>query len=230
MENGIPRRNYVFSDPYLHQLCNEKIVIAGRDFQKLFFQSSAPLSLTALSARNTAFKDLPSEYELTCKMEEVGETKTYLAAQLRTGIRNILHRLSYQPNALPASVQKLEKPCLEQLTDTDLLSYGKSLAQTLSPALPDIRDTGLTPAMMGTLLQICCEFDLAIDKFRKTVSDCDVINAQRIKIGNQIYEELLTLCNKGKQTWAGINEARYKDYVIPETPHNSQERVKPSQQ
>ncbi|QHT69768.1 hypothetical protein GXP67_25540 [Rhodocytophaga rosea] len=230
MENGILRRNYLFSDPYLHQLCNEKIVIAGRDFHKLFFQNAAPVSLTALSARNIAFKDLPSEYELTCKLEEASETKSYLAAQLRTGIRNILHRLSFQPDAVPASVQKLEKPCLEQLTDIDLLSYGKSLVQTLSPSLSDIRDTGLTPAMMSTLLQICYEFDLAIDKLRKTVCDCDLINAQRIKIGNQIYEELLSLCNKGKQTWAGINEAKYNDYVILGSPHNSQESVKPSQQ
>jgi hypothetical protein len=230
MENSIHRRNYLFSDPYLHQLCNEKLVIAGRDFYKLFFQGTAPPSLTALSARNTAFKDLPSEYELTCKINEASETRSYLAAQLRTGIRNILHRLDTQADSLPTSLQKLEKTCLEQLTDSDLVSYGKSLVQTLSPGLPDIRDTGLTPAMMDTLLEICYEFDLAIDKLRKTVCDCDLINAQRIKIGNQIYEELLSLCNTGKQAWAGINEARYNDYIIQQPPHNSQESVRLSQQ
>jgi hypothetical protein len=229
MENGIPRRNYLFSDPYLYQLCNEKIVIAGRDYHKLFSEGRAPSSLPALSARNTAFKDLPSEYELTCKVEEVSNTKSYLAAQLRTGIRNILHRLDIQPDAVPVSVQILEKPCLEQLTDTDLLSYGKSLVQTLSLHLADMRETGITPAMMSTLLQICNEFDLAIDKLRKTVCDCELINAQRIKIGNQIYEELLSLCNKGKQAWAGINEARYNDYIMPEVPHNSPESVRLSQ-
>lgn len=230
MENSIHQRNYLFSDPYLHQLCNEKIVIAGRDFHKLFPEGNSSSSLPGLSARNTAFKDLPSEYELLCKIEEATDTKSYLAAQLRTGIRNILHRLDSQPESIPVSVQKLEKPCLEQLRDFDLLSYGKSLVQTLSLNLPALRECGLTPAMISTLLQICNEFDLATDKLRKAVCDCDLINAQRIKIGNQIYEELLSLCNKGKQTWAGVNEARYNDYIIPVAPQNRQENVRLPQQ
>lgn len=217
MENIERRRNYLFTDPYLYQLCNEKIVIIGRDFHKIISHGITPAILSELSSRNTAFKDLPSEYELSFRVEEATAAKSYLAAQIRTAIRTIYHRLNSQNVALPAAIQTLEKPCLEQLPDADLLSFARVLTQTILPLLPQLHETGLTPAMLTTLTAICQDFNFSIEKLRKTVSDCEIINAERVKIGNQIYEELMALCSKGKQLWDGINDARYNDYVIHNT-------------
>jgi hypothetical protein len=224
MENVFKQKLYLFSDPRLQQLCEEKISLAGRDAQKLATQGITIAEILNLNARNTRFKDLPSDYELTGKIDEASEITATLAAQVRSAIRTILFRIDIQAEYTPIQFKDYKNKSLEPLTGYELLTFGKQLAVLSLQHLPELSSTSLTPAMVSTLSTICQEFDFALDKLRKANTDRDIISKERIKIGNELYEDLLNLCEKGKQAWATLSESKYNDYIIYNTPTSRPEK------
>jgi hypothetical protein len=52
---------------------------------------------------------------------------------------------------------------------------------------------------------------------------------RRVEKGNKLYEELITLCNIGKDIWAEKDPVRYENYCIYES-NNEQKKARKAKQ
>ena len=49
---------------------------------------------------------------------------------------------------------------------------------------------------------------------------------RRTELGNKLYDELVTLCNIGKDIWAEKDKAKYENYTIYES--NNDQKISPA--
>lgn len=220
MKQELLQRTYEFSDPYLQEICDEKITAAGRDATEMVKHGITTDRLRLLSASNLAFKELPSEYELEVKLEKTVEQKQAAAIQLRNVIRTLSVRAQAWFEQPYAEQTLFAVGDLYQLTDAELLLRGRKIIDLLEKFLEPLYAKGLTQAMVDTLNELCNEFIAVQEKVRDLARNREMINHNRISRGNDIYATLLVICDKGKQIWAGHNEAKHNDYVIHQPPLN----------
>ena len=91
----------------------------------------------------------------------------------------------------------------------ELLEFQQQLAH--------LADTGLKQINIDLLRQRVANFELAIHIQQDKISDRDISVEQRVEIGNEMYNELVLLCNIGKDVWAEKNHAKYENYTIYES-------------
>jgi len=60
----------------------------------------------------------------------------------------------------------------------------------------------------------CRNFENALNIQQDKVADRDIAVERRIDQGNLIYEELVVLCNIGKDIWVETDLAKYENYTI----------------
>ena len=60
-------------------------------------------------------------------------------------------------------------------------------------------------------------FENSIHIQKDKVSDRDIMVERRTELGNNLYEELIVLCNIGKDIWIDKDNVKYEQYVIYES-------------
>ena len=68
--------------------------------------------------------------------------------------------------------------------------------------------------------------ETALNIQQDKVADRDIAVERRTEQGNKLYEELITLCNIGKDIWAETDPVKYENYCIYES-NNDQKKAKP---
>ncbi|MBL4648412.1 MAG: hypothetical protein JKY03_01680, partial [Aureispira sp.] len=71
-------------------------------------------------------------------------------------------------------------------------------------------------------------FENAIHIQQDKVSDRDIFVEKRIELGNELYRELVLVCNIGKDIWAETNKVKYENYTIYES-NNDQKKARKEQ-
>jgi hypothetical protein len=97
-------------------------------------------------------------------------------------------------------------------------AVGSPTAGSCKLPLPQLRTTELTQDFLDTLEKNILTFDDAIDAQIASIRNRDIAVEERVGEGNVLYAELVKLCNTGKDIFYSINEAKYNDYVIYNTP------------
>jgi len=107
---------------------------------------------------------------------------------------------------------------ISKLNDNQLVHYARNAAKTAVSHLAELASEGLTQQMITDITTFNEEFDKAIDKQIEAIRNRENITFERVVAGNALYRELVKVCNTGKSIWYGINEAKYNDYIIYDTP------------
>jgi hypothetical protein len=83
--------------------------------------------------------------------------------------------------------------------------------------LPFLEEVGLTQPVLDKVLEATLAFENAVHLQRDKVSDRDIMVERRTEMGNQLYKELIVLCNIGKDIWLDKDSVKYEQYVIYES-------------
>ena len=67
------------------------------------------------------------------------------------------------------------------------------------------------------MTEACRNFENSLNLQKDKVSDSDIAVEHRVDQGNKIYEELVILCNIGKDIWAESDTSKYENYTIYES-------------
>ena len=68
-------------------------------------------------------------------------------------------------------------------------------------------------------------FENALNIQQDRVADRDIAVERRVDMGNLIYQEMVTLCDIGKDIWAETDLAKYENYAIYES-NNDQKKIR----
>ncbi len=229
MKKQAVHREYNFPDADLYLQFVERINYARRDLTAFQSYGYDLHRLKALRDRCEAFSNLPQDDELVGQQMLMTDKKKEAAEKLKTAIRKIMTRVATKYNNRSGRYRKFGTAKMGDMTDAQLLFCGRRVARVARQQIDFLAETGLREIHLSQLQDACRIFENCLHLQQDKISDRDIAVEKRIEFGNKLYEELVMLCNIGKDIWAETNHVKYENYVIYES-NNEQKKARKNQQ
>jgi hypothetical protein len=218
-------REYNFPDADLYSQCLERIQYIKRDHKEFDTYSYNSEKVAAFEAIVKRFGDLPDDDELIGEQMIATQKKNEAAELLKTTIRSVMTRVATKIDQKSGRYRKFGTHKMNDMSDPNLLLCGLRVARVAEQLLPFLDEAGLKQEHIDRVRQATKAFENAIHIQQDKVADRDIAVEKRVEIGNELYRELVLVCNIGKDVWAEKNKAKYENYTIYES-NNDQKKAK----
>ena len=164
------------------------------------------------------FESIPLDMELKGNQGVATERKNILADEIKDFLGKINVRIKTSFGSKSALYRKFVTSDLSRLNDNSLLVKARYMAKTCSTYLDLFKEKGLTVGLIDQLNSMADEFEAAIYDQYNAIADREIGTHERVDQATLIYTEMVKICDIGKEIWQGVNEAKYNDYVLYDTP------------
>ena len=217
MKKQAAHRQYNFPDADLYVQCLERIKYAHRD-SKHFQQYGYDLGrLKGFQNLCEKFRALPDDDELVGDQMITTEKKYQSAEKLKTAIRSLMTRVAMKYSNRSGRYRKFGTAKLGDMTDAQLVFCGRRVARVARQQLDFLDEVGVNENVIKRITDACKNFENALNIQQDKVADRDIAVERRIEQGNKLYQELVVLCNIGKDIWAETDPVKYENYTIYES-------------
>lgn len=216
-------RQYNFPDADLYLQCLERIKYAQRDIQQLQQYGYDLNKLKGFHSLCEKFSALPDDDELVGDQMITTDKKYAAAEKLKGAIRSLMTRVAIKYNNRSGRYRKFGTAKMGDMTDAQLIFCGRRVVRVARQQIDFLADVGVNENVIKRVTDACREFEQATNIQQDKVADRDIAVEKRIEMGNKLYEELVTLCNIGKDVWAETDPVKYENYCIYES-NNDQKK------
>lgn len=210
-------RQYNFPDADLYLQCLERIRYAQRDLEILKTYSYDADRLKKFLNLTEKFKNLPDDDELVGDQMVVTDKKYQAAEQLKASIRSLMTRVEIKYSNRSGRYRKFGTSKLGDMTDAQLLFCGRRVVRVARNQIDFLADVGVNENIIRKVQDAAQDFENAMNIQQDKVADRDISVENRIELGNKLYQELIVLCNIGKDVWDNKDALKYENYVIYES-------------
>jgi hypothetical protein len=218
-------RMYNFSDAELYLRCTEVLRSANREYELFAQYGYSVPRMKAFLAQCEAFHQQPDDNELVGDQMIVTEKKNQAAENLKTAIRSVMTRVAMKHHDRTGRYRKFGTAKLGDMTDPQLLFCGRRVVRVARQQLDFFAEVGLNENTILRVSEACTNFENALNIQQDKVHDRDIAVEKRIETGNKLYEELITLCGLGKDSWVERDRSRYDFYCLYES-NNEQKKTR----
>ena len=211
------------SDASLIQLCDRINNAAKRDATQMDTFGINESFLSDFYSGRNLFANMQTDEELSGYMMIATQSKNQKANDLRILIRQHRVRVTNLYGEGSAQDKMLGIETLSRLSDEDLARTGKRVHRVLSGFVAELAGQGVTQAMLTDFLNLVNAFDTSIDGQDSAVRNRDIAVDERVKAGNELYQNCIKIANAGKAIFESTGLSQYKDYVITESSTRSQQ-------
>jgi len=217
------KHNYPDADLFLQ--CMEHIRYAHRDIE-MFEQYGYDLErLKKFKALCDRFKESPDDDELLGDQMILTEKKIKAADALKSAIRSLMTRVALKYNNRTGRYRKFGASKLGDLSDAQLTFCARRVIRVARQQIDFLEEVGVNEKILGKISEATREFENAVNLQHDRVADRDIGVERRVEFGNEIYDELVVLCNIGKDIWDNKDKARYENYCLYES-NNEQKKAR----
>ena len=207
-------RGYTLADADLAQLADDVVHLVQRDSTEFATRGVNAARLTAFKAKRDDFKLADTDQFMESLKMVKTETKNNLRDQLEVQLRTLITMAENTWERGSAHFKSLGDLAVSQMTDQDLVRNANNIIRVCTAYLTALAPEGMTSPMLVTAEIIRISFDDSIDEQVRAIQLRDIRTEERINLGNALYDEVVKICNSGKNIWENVNEAKYNDYVI----------------
>ena len=225
MKKQASNRKHNYPDADLHQQVLEHLRYAHRDleyFEQYNFGIERMKKLKALSDR---FRDLPDDDELVGEQMILSEKKYKSSNDLQASIRSLMTRVALKFNNRTGRYRKYGATKLGDLTDAQLIFCARRVVRVARQQIDFLEEVGVNENVLGRISEASQSFENAVNLQQDKVVDRDIGVEKRVDLGNEIYDELVVLCNIGKDIWDNKDQALYDNYCLYES-NNDQKNAR----
>ena len=224
MKKQSTNRQYNFPDADLYLQCIERIKYATRDIAQFKTYQYDENKLQKLFSRCEKFKNLPDDNELVGDQMIVTDKKYQAAEQLKAAIRSLMTRVELKYSNRTGRYRKFGTSKLGDMTDAQLLFCGRRVVRVARQQIDFLSDVGVNEHILRRIQDASQEFENAINIQQDKAADRDIAVEVRVEEGNKLYQELIVLCNIGKDIWDNKDPVKYENYVLYES-NNDQKKI-----
>ena len=224
MKKQSAHRQYNFPDADLYLQCMERIKYAHRDIG-LFTQYGYDIErLKGFHAMCDKFRALPDDDELLGDQMITTEKKYKASESLKTAIRSMMTRVAIKYSNRSGRYRKFGTAKMGDMTDAQLIFCGRRVVRVARQQIDFLAEVGVNENIIKRVTDATRDFEKAVNIQQDKVADRDISVERRIEQGNKLYEELITLCNIGKDIWVERDPVKYENYCIYES-NNEQKKA-----
>lgn len=217
MKKQAGHRKYNFPDADLYLQCMERIRYAARD-KKEFAQYGYDMDrLKGFQNLCQKFQGLPDDDELLGDQMITTEKKYKASENLKGAIRSLMTRVAMKYSNRSGRYRKFGTAKLGDMTDAQLLFCGRRVIRVARQQMDFLADQGVNENVLSRIANACKDFESALNIQQDKVADRDISVELRVEQGNRLYDELIVLCNIGKDIWAENDPVKYENYCIYES-------------
>jgi hypothetical protein len=217
MKKQTSHRKYNFPDADLYLQSMERIKYASRDREQFQTYGYSIDRLKKFKAMCDKFRGLPDDDELVGDQMVVTDKKYKAAEKLKTAIRSLMTRVAMKFNNRTGRYRKFGTAKMGDMTDAQLLFCGRRVARVARQQIDFLAEVGVNENAIQRVTDACRNFENALNIQQDKVADRDISVERRIDQGNALYDELVVLCNIGKDIWVETDLAKYENYTIYES-------------
>ncbi|MEO6036833.1 MAG: hypothetical protein ABIQ93_00380 [Saprospiraceae bacterium] len=210
-------RMYNVSDAELYVQCNDALRAAFRDIE-FFNQYGFGIDrLKGFQSLCEQFNALPDDDEMVGDQMICTEKKLQAAEKLRTAIRSVMTRVAMKYHDRTGRYRKFGTAKLGDMSDPQLLFCGRRVARVARQQIDFLADVGMNEQNIQRVVDAAAEFENAMNIQQDKLHDRDISVERRMDQGNKIYQELVILCDIGKDIWAERDRVKYDFYCLYES-------------
>lgn len=225
MKKQSTNRKYNFPDADLYVQCLERIRYALRDIVQIEQYGYDKKRLKAFQSMCEKFRSLPDDDEVLGDQMLMTEKKNTAAEKLKGAIRSVMTRVGMKYNNRSGRYRKFGTAKMGDMTDAQLLFCGRRVARVARQQIDFLSEVGLNENVIQKVTDACRVFENAMHIQQDKVAERDIAVERRTEQGNVLYQELITLCNIGKDVWAETDPVKYENYTIYES-NNEQKKTR----
>lgn len=225
MKKQTVNRQYNFPDADLYLQCMERIRYAHRDIDRFKRYGYDMDRLYAFKSMCDKFRSLPDDDELLGDQMVTTEKKYTAAENLKSAIRSLMTRVAMKYSNRSGRYRKFGTAKMGDMTDAQLIFCGRRVVRVARQQIDFLAEVGINENVIKRVVDATKDFEQAVNIQQDKVSDRDIAVERRTEQGNKLYEELITLCNIGKDIWAEIDPVKYENYCIYES-NNEQKKAR----
>lgn len=217
MKKQSTQRQHNFPDADLYLQCLERIKYAQRDAAHFAQYGYGADRIKAFQGLCRKFHALPDDDEMVGDQMIVTDKKYDAAEKLKTAIRSVMTRVAMRYSNRSGRYRKFGTAKMNDMTDAQLLFCGRRVARVARQQLDFLADTGINEQLIHRVTEACREFENALNIQQDKVADRDIAVETRIEQGNKLYQELIVLCEIGKDIWVEKDPVKYENYTVYES-------------
>ncbi len=225
MKKQSQHRQYNFPDADLYLQCMERIQYAHRDIAEFTKYGYDIERLKGFKALCDKFRALPDDDELLGDQMITTEKKYAAAEALKSAIRSLMTRVAIKYSNRSGRYRKFGTAKMGDMTDAQLIFCGRRVVRVARQQIDFLADVGVNENVIKRVSDATRDFEKAVNIQQDKVADRDIAVERRMEQGNKLYEELITLCNIGKDLWAETDTIKYENYCIYES-NNDQKKAR----
>jgi hypothetical protein len=195
----------------------ERIRYAKRDIKQFEQYGYSKARLKGFLDKCEKFRQLPDDDEVLGDQMIVTEKKNTAAEKLKGAIRSIMTRVAMKYNNRSGRYRKFGTAKMGDMTDAQLLFCGRRVARVARQQIDFLAEVGVSENVIQKVADACRLFENALNIQQDKVAERDIAVERRTEQGNILYDEMVTLCNIGKDAWAEIDPVKYENYTVYES-------------
>jgi len=217
MKKQAGHRQYNFPDADLYLQCMERIRHAHRDLQYFEQYGYSKDRLKGFKSMCDKFRGLPADDELVGDQMVTTEKKYTAAENLKSAIRSLMTRVAMKYSNRSGRYRKFGTAKMGDMTDAQLLFCGRRVVRVARQQIDFLAEVGVNENVIKRVTDACKDFETALNIQQDKVADRDIAVERRVEQGNKLYNEMIVLCNIGKDIWAEKDPVKYENYTIYES-------------
>ena len=214
MKKQPAHRMYNFPDADLHLQCMTHLRNAHRDVEQFKQYGYSVDKITGFAHQCEKFKNMTDDDEMVGDQMIVTEKKYDAAEKLKHAIRSIMTRVEIKYGNRSGRYRKFGTAKMGDMTDAQLHFCGRRVARVSRNQADFLADVGVNETQIQRVLDAASAFEIAINVQQDKIADRDISVEIRTEQGNKLYEEMIKLCNIGKDVWVDKDPVKYAQYCI----------------
>jgi len=217
MKKSEPVRDFKFSDARLAATVKEKTAFMKRDATTFANYGVTTAAISELENDAENFSDFITDVEARSDQTGATAVKDQKAEELRVAIREVMTRAATKYGVDTPKYRKFGTEALSKQPDVELLLVAKRVVRVATAWFEDLREHGLTLAMIQAVQENLDVFDNLVVELKLLIGDRDILQEDRVEAANVLYKKLIGYTTTGLAMWETSDVAKYNDYVIYNT-------------
>lgn len=218
MKKSIVKRNYILADAVLKQKADEFINLIDRDLVEFTERGYSAAAKTNFVEKRDLVDTFPSDEKLEALKMILTANKDAARIALEKTMRTIFNMAANLYGTTSAQYRAFGPADISRQPDAELARTYKIMKDTATENLAEMGTEGLTQPRIDSLSAQGITFDESIDEMAKGITDRDIATEGRIESLNALYSLVMKYAGIGQDIFYEVNEAKYNDYVIYDTP------------
>lgn len=211
-------RLYNLTDAVLKQKADEFINLLERDSTDFAERGYNAAAKTNFENARDAVANLPSDETLEAQKMVLTENKDTARRALEKAMRTILNMAGNHFGIKSAQYRAFGPADLSRQPDAELARTYKIMVTAANTNLSTLADEGLSQEFIDQLEAKGSAFDTSIDEVAKGITDRDIATENRVEALNALYQLVQKYSGIGQDLYYDVNEAKFNDYIIYDTP------------